>query len=246
VEPIIDDSVPLRPSLGQADLLTVLDRADGLAPGARAAVILSVALPDVRLAELLELSLGQRDRLLLDLLASDFAAELDGVTECVHCGGQIAVTVSCEQLRAAPAAAEPIPVAWDGRLIDWRCPSSADLLAASDQSSIADATDVLLHRCVLSPVDEPIPPGLRAALVEAIEACDPVTDIVLDVVCPDCGTGQLLELDVGNAAWQEINSRAIGLLQEIDMLARTYGWTEPEILALSPARRRAYLELADA
>jgi hypothetical protein len=31
---------------------------------------------------------------------------------------------------------------------------------------------------------------------------------------------------------------------EVDALARAYGWREADILALSPARRAAYLELA--
>jgi hypothetical protein len=32
-------------------------------------------------------------------------------------------------------------------------------------------------------------------------------------------------------------------LHEVDLLARAYGWTEPEVLALSEARRAAYLRL---
>ena len=37
--------------------------------------------------------------------------------------------------------------------------------------------------------------------------------------------------------------RALRTLREIDVLATAYGWTETEILRLSPWRRQAYLEI---
>jgi hypothetical protein len=43
-----------------------------------------------------------------------------------------------------------------------------------------------------------------------------------------------------------MDARARALLAEVHSLARAYGWTEPEILALSPQRRAAYLEMAGA
>jgi hypothetical protein len=36
------------------------------------------------------------------------------------------------------------------------------------------------------------------------------------------------------------------LLREIEALARAYGWSEREILDLSPQRRHTYLELVSA
>src|SRR5206468_730296 len=36
------------------------------------------------------------------------------------------------------------------------------------------------------------------------------------------------------------------LLREVDALARAYGWREPDILALTPWRRDAYLQLVNA
>jgi hypothetical protein len=44
--------------------------------------------------------------------------------------------------------------------------------------------------------------------------------------------------------WNEIHVRGRRLLQEIDLLARTYGWTEGEILGMTDHRRRLYVGMA--
>jgi hypothetical protein len=40
-----------------------------------------------------------------------------------------------------------------------------------------------------------------------------------------------------------VDARARRLLHEVDVLARTYGWTEDEVLALSEQRRASYLRI---
>ena len=53
-------------------------------------------------------------------------------------------------------------------------------------------------------------------------------------------------MNAGDVLWSELQSRAERLLLDVDALARAYGWTEPEILALSSTRRAAYLQLTGA
>ena len=43
-----------------------------------------------------------------------------------------------------------------------------------------------------------------------------------------------------------MEGRAKRLLMDVHLLARAYGWSEAEVLALSPARRRFYLEMVEA
>ena len=84
-----------------------------------------------------------------------------------------------------------------------------------------------------------------AAAVEAeLDRRAGVSAGVAELACPDCGHGWNVELDVAAFAWREIEILAERLLQHVDVLARRYGWSEQEILTLSPARRRFYLELA--
>lgn len=45
--------------------------------------------------------------------------------------------------------------------------------------------------------------------------------------------------------WDEINHWAKRLIHDVHILAVAYGWSEEKILALSPWRRQAYLDLVN-
>ena len=53
------------------------------------------------------------------------------------------------------------------------------------------------------------------------------------------------DLDLASFVWAEVRARAQRLLRDVDVLARAYGWTEPEVLELTDRRREAYLALAE-
>jgi hypothetical protein len=80
-------------------------------------------------------------------------------------------------------------------------------------------------------------------MAEAAAAADPGADIGLDVPCSECGYRAKAVFDIASSLWAELDSWARGTLFDVHVLAAAYGWTEPEVLALSPARRRRYLEL---
>ncbi len=52
--------------------------------------------------------------------------------------------------------------------------------------------------------------------------------------------------DVGALLWEELVAQARGLLAEVHVLARAYGWSEAEVLELSRSRRAAYLAMVAA
>jgi hypothetical protein len=207
--------------------------------------------------ELARLSLGRRDRLLLELLGDNFTAAIDGVMDCAACAEQMEVTIACAELLAAGEMAEPEPLARDGWRIDWRLPDSRDLAAAAVAADDAEAERILLERCVIS-VTGPsghgrrpgrdgaadVPDGVRAELAAAMDRCDPLADIQLQVTCPACGRRQAVGLPVADFAWSEVARQAAEVLRDVAELASAYGWTEDEVLVLTPARRRAYLALA--
>jgi hypothetical protein len=77
-----------------------------------------------------------------------------------------------------------------------------------------------------------------------MEALDPAASVSFALTCPQCATHWDARLDLGHLVWQKVQAAAERLLLDIDTLARTYGWTESEVIGLSPTRRAAYVQMA--
>ena len=84
---------------------------------------------------------------------------------------------------------------------------------------------------------------LRHSAAAGSAALDPAANIRLGMRCTDCGHAWDAVLDIGACFWDELGTRARQLLESVHRLASAYGWREAETLALSPARRAAYLNL---
>jgi hypothetical protein len=245
-------TAPGTSRLDERELLDLWDHVGALPPARRADALAAVVSPERPSSELANLSLGQRDRLLLSVLAANFTPSVAGVVDCGGCAAPVEIAIRCADLLDTEPPGEPEPFDYDNWQIRWRLPTAADLLAADQLTNQADTPRFLLRRCVLDvsgPTDhetlDDLPEAVHAKLVETIGAHDPLTDVELDVSCPTCGWHQHVGLDAAALVWHEINWRAGELIRDVDALAHAYGWTEADVLALSPRRRRAYLELAD-
>jgi hypothetical protein len=134
--------------------------------------------------------------------------------------------------------------------VRFRLPNSYDLAALGSTEGLADAKDLLINSCVLStrrvgeehPIKD-LPPNLLDALAEAMERSDPQGNVEMAGKCASCGRLWVAPLDIESFFWNEINGWAIRILREIHSLAWAYGWSEAEILELSPRRRQCYLEM---
>jgi hypothetical protein len=236
-------------ALEAAETLAVWERAGAAPPPFRPTVLLSAysSADDVA-----ALPIGQRDAMLLRLYAATFSDRLDGLAECPECGTAVELSASCATLLAEQArAVPPAPIEAHGYTVTWRLPDSADLAAvvASTMDS-EDGAGVLLSRCVLEarngtgPVPAADLPGpVRDAVAGAMAAADPLAEVVFTLDCPECTARWETQLEVDAFVWAKLRGHADRLLREVDALARAYGWSEAEILDLSPERRAAYLRL---
>ena len=209
-------------------------------------------------------ALGARNAGLLQLRARLFGVLQTLHCTCPACGETVEFDVDCAQLAAAldpPAVTSEVgSLVHQGWRVDFRAPQAADLRAAfaavgvagpADDVEVAFATE-LLHRCVVRCVDDegrdaPVG-GLPGAVMEELsirlDTIAPGASVDFEVACHACATRWSSHFDVGQALWSEVQARAERILFDIDVLARAYGWTEGEVLALSPMRRAAYLQLA--
>ena len=230
--------------IGAADLLTAWE--SGLAAGTlqRALVLhtLAAGRPE---AELLAVPVGRRDADLLALRRALFGERLPARLTCTACDEELEVDVDVTSLIGAGAATgEPVTVTSGAWRVRVRPPTPGDLLAAGGRAE-------LLARCVLEashdgepagPAD--LPGAVAAQVVAALAEADPCADLQLTVRCVRCGRTVSAGLDVVSYLWAELDSWARATLLDVHLLASAYGWSEPQCLAVSPTRRRYYLELA--
>jgi hypothetical protein len=227
-------------ALSAKELLSVWESGAGQVPLQRALTMLAVACPEASSDSLARLTIGQRDARLLALREMTFGSELTGGTDCPQCGEKIELSFDCSDLRPATETEPPaeLAVQSNGGEVRFRLPTSADLLAI-------ESPEQLLERCLLSRVDHRTEEFV-VAVSEKMSGADPMAEVHLALNCPSCKHKWEAPFDIVAFLWREISAAARRLLSEVHTLASAYGWTETEILALSPARRRTYLEIVNA
>jgi rubredoxin len=194
------------------------------------------------------LLVGDRDFLVLELRRMTFGPHVAAVLNCPACGAKMDLdfeldAVPVEPRPQAPAFSAPVEQErGPPREVRFRLPTGADQEAVLGLEPEAAAA-ALLERCLL---DAP-PGGLtyeqQAAVGAAMERLAPRVEIDLDLRCPECGAEFGAPFDLTAFFYAELRATSRLLLREVHSLALYYHWGEAEILGLTRAKRRAYLEL---
>lgn len=234
-------------------LLAAWERGQPLTPARRALLLLGLAYPESDAGELLAAPLGWRNRALLRLRERWFGPALDAFAECPACGERLELQLPAAQVLAA---AEPPPAApagcieRDGFTVEVRAPVSADLIGIETCTDAGQAARRLAEACVRSAAGPEghveagaLPEGVFEQIGERLRALDPLAEILVELDCAQCRHAWQAALDLPAFLWRELSVRARRLLLEVDALARAYGWSERDILAMSSFRRQCYLEL---
>lgn len=199
--------------------------------------------------------IGQRDSRLLDLRETLFGPQLQTVTRCPNCTAQLEANFMVADIREplGTTPSEMFKLRTGGYVVEYRLPNSEDLLAVSSFENVSNAREQLLRRCIASirrPSRRRAPDQLPAEVIDALEADmarhDPAADTQIALRCPACGHEWQASFDVVSYLWDELEDWAQRTLADVHLLARAYGWTEGEILSLSPTRRQQYVEMVRA
>ncbi|MFI1506083.1 hypothetical protein [Streptomyces sp. NPDC020597] len=237
--------------LTEANVLEVWEGGLGTTAAARSLLLASLAAPDGE--DVADLPLSTLNRLLLELRRTAFGDLLPCTADCPACGDSLDVTVAATELRppsqsAAEHGAEgPTPVTatltTGGMTVTFRALTGGDVHAVDPAAPLARRT--LLRRCVVDvsppPVDD-MPDEILEQVAGRLAQLDPGADTVLALTCPQCAHRWEAALDLADHLWAEVCGYAHRLMHEVHTLARAYGWSEADVLAISPQRRRFYLE----
>ena len=254
--------VRLRPlSGGEEEFLAA--HGEGLLPAERTTELLARCVCRIGSAEaspetVLELTLGDREALLLEIRRLTFGDRIDALVACpsTDCGERMDLELSVRDLLVDPYSNDgdwreaTVETGAVRHRIRYRVPTGADQLAAVRMAhDLPAAARLVLERCVQSvgdgepePLTEP-PEELVEAVTDLLAGGDPQAELVLSLTCPECGTGFRVLFDVGDYLFRELAAQEDRLLEEVHQLALRYHWSEAEIMAMPTGKRRRYLEL---
>ncbi|GLW46336.1 hypothetical protein Stsp02_19980 [Streptomyces sp. NBRC 14336] len=239
--------------LTEANVLEVWEGGLGSTPVARALLIASTAMPSGGEQDVADLPLSAVNKLLLDLRCGAFGDALPCTTDCPACGESLDVTVSAEELRPASASGRTgdtvagpatATLMTGGLTITYRALTGRDVQAVD--TSAPGARRALVRRSVLSvsPHVDDLPDAALDALAPRLAELDPGADTVLTLDCPQCEHRWEAALDIAEHVWTDVSGYAHRVLHDVHALAQAYGWSEAEVLSVSPARRQFYLEVS--
>lgn len=249
--------------ISAAEVLTIWEWGQPQTPDRRAVSLLTAAYPDDSAQAIAELPIGRRDARLMALRESLFGSYLDCLANCPACAESVELGINLTDIRIEPPLlsddqlldgsekASPLSLNVAGYELKFRLPNSQDLAAVTDNGADAGARQRLLQRCIVTvsrqgqrQSAETLPDEVIKALVERMAEIDPQADVRLSLTCPQCAHRWMATFDIASYLWTEIESWARRILLDVHTLASAYGWSEADILALSPTRRRLYLEMA--
>jgi len=235
-------------------LLNVWEAGRALPASRRAVALLSAALPEIPVDDLLELSVGRRDALILELHGLLFGPLLSATAACPQCREDLQTDFRVKDVLRRGSAEVPgeLSVVVGDQQCILRLPRGDDLDAIADIQDVSTAARKLLERCLIKAscrgqaighadlCDEMI-----AVVGRKMADADPEADIQLVLRCPSCGHQWSSPFDSPAFLWSELDGWARRVLREVHVLARQYGWREADILQMSALRRQLYMDMVD-
>jgi hypothetical protein len=213
---------PSPPPFGDAALLALYERGQGQPPRVLAQhFAAAVGLPP-------DAPLGDLARRVWALGQGLSRAPVDVLATCPDCGAKVEFALpenfALPEATAAHAIAHHEGQAWHLRLPD-----------LGDLGPLGFDPRALCPEAPWSQQD------FRAQAEAALELADPALHITFALSCPDCAAEAAYDFDPLTFVWSAVETAARQLVAEVVQLARAFGWSETEILALSAPRRALYL-----
>jgi hypothetical protein len=241
-------------ALSATEIVTAWEYGRDKHPVDRALLFLRLACPEMAPAALRNLTVGQRNFLLLDLRGKTLGTLAQCLVKCSQCGAELDFAIDTTTFYNADQEVEPLASTYDLEVgafqVSFRLPTSSDLASVVGYEDASKARYLFIERCVVQAERDgheikatELPETVVVALAKAMLEYDTQAEIAITLGCSECDYSWDTLFDIVSFFWAEIEAHAKRLLREVDALARAYGWREAEILALSEARRQFYLEL---
>jgi DNA-directed RNA polymerase subunit RPC12/RpoP len=242
--------------LTATELLTVWERGLNRPLLQKTLNLLTLACPEMDADTVAKLSIGERDARLLLLREWMFGSRLMNMAVCPRCSERIEWETPIEKIRLQPVqqhdSAREFSMEVDHYNIRFRLPASLDVSTViANSEGLPDPAKLLVY-CILDSrckgeackVDD-LPDKVVQAISRRMDEEDPQADIRMLLNCPHCSHRWKARFDIASYLWAEIDRWAKRMLLDVQKLARTFHWSERDILTMSPVRRQLYLGMVN-
>ena len=242
--------------LKAAELLTVWEHGLNQSLLEKVLALLSAACPEMDAETIAQLPIGKRDAMLLQLREWMFGPRLVNTAHCPQCTERVEWENRIADLSIPTMPDLDSSDAFRLEVFEYelqfRLPDSNDIAAALKMNDDQAARSGLLRRCIVEArhADKfcdigSLPSAVLETLSRRMEELDPQAEIRIELNCPSCEHQWRILFDIASFLCTEINRWAENMILTIHKLAGQYGWSETQILELSPVRRQMYVGLVN-
>ena len=203
------------------------------------------------------LLVGDREFLVIKLRQMTAGDNLDLQLSCPNqaCGKLMDLSFSLADM---PIEERPV----DSRLFELRTADGDEIVFSlpteADQEALvarADHSDVVYHllaRCIqrIGPLERPdphviasLPESIRTQIEERMRELSPDVTAEVEGICPECAALFSHPFDLSSMLLAELIGNRRVLEREVHFLSWHYHWSEREILSMTRAKRRRYVDL---
>lgn len=215
-----------------------------------------------------QMLIADRDYVLLKLRQAMFGNHVQAILGCPACEQKMDIDFDLDQVTVesrrpasrsttfelSPAAGYVDPSGMTHHTVTFRLPTGDDQEYLSNHPDLdqPEAVTVLLARCLLrlgdiAPVDPAVIANLSGRARQEIEArmesVAPGLEWEMELTCPECSHSFVYLFNFAAFFLSEVNLCREQLYREVHFLALHYHWPASEILALTRAHRRTFLDL---
>ena len=226
-------------------LLRVWEFAWNRAPCEQAIALADFGLPETNRSTILAMPIGYRDKLLAQLRVRLFGSTVNLLAQCPACEERSELDFELDTSDWETPESKVSEIKLEGKSYHFRIPNSSDLIAMKNAST-EDPRAFLVASCLDESQDSNLQGEVVDAISRAMGELDPNANLTIDVACSFCDHCWVQPFDVVALVWEEVSSWAKRTISDVHALAKAYGWSEREILEMTPSRRQIYLNMAEA
>ncbi len=138
-------------SFNSAELLRIWENGVALTPFERGQLLARVAGDDTKGHEIGQLSIGERDDILIGMHRRLFGADIEGLVSCPACNGQAELSFSLNDFPrpGSPHDKDSLSILSNGLKVDFRLPTVNDIASTLRHANEVDARRDLLSQCII-------------------------------------------------------------------------------------------------